>query len=248
MARTKIEWANESWNPVTGCSAVSSGCKNCYARKMANRLRGRCGYDANDPFKITLHEDKLVGLWDLQGKESVRIFVESMGDLFHDDVPDEWIDRVVSAAELVYGRGGKLHDYLFLTKRPDRMYRWAERNTLRGFVDHPNFWIGVTAENQEMADKRLPVLKMLPAAIRWVSIEPMLTAVNIEPWLKNGTLKFVVAGPETGAGARKAESGWFMSLYRQCRKYDVPFFDKRKVGGLSKQFPKGGEDVERIDK
>jgi len=243
MGRTKIQWCDEVYNGVTGCTNISPGCKNCYAKKMAYRLRGRCGYDMINPFKPTLHMDKIEKLSDLDDGPPKRIFVSSMGDLFHDAVPDEWIDRVLGAARNSRPNELTKHTFMVLTKRPERMQKWCVRNTTRGFLPYPNFWIGVTAENQEMADRRIPVLKGIPAAVRWVSVEPMLEAVDLERWLADGTLDWVVVGPETGTGKRPCENGWIWNLYHQCHKYKVPFFDKRKIWKpLAHQFPTTKEE------
>ena len=235
--KTKIEWCDKTWNPVTGCTKISEGCRNCYAARMAKRLAGRCGYSATDPFKVTLHEDKL-GYPKTIEKPS-RIFVNSMGDLFHEGVPRSIIDNVFLAMHK-----NNQHTYLILTKRAFRMwgyissfrkrdsgfYHRSDRETW-GFSEWPlpNVWLGVTAENQEMADERIPLLLETPAAVRFVSIEPMLGPVNLWRWLPDSpseTLDWVICGGETGPGARPMHPDWVRSLRDQCQAAEVPFFFK----------------------
>ena len=165
MGKTKIEWTEYSWNPVTGCTPASEGCQNCYARRMANRLRGRCGYPADDPFRVTLHPERLGE--PLRWKKPRRVFVCSMGDLFHEDVPDEFIDYVFA----VMGRSQQ-HTFILLTKRPERMREYLQAGRYQQILNiayrlkyrpeglgkgidnpkdmrwWPNVWLGVTAENQ----------------------------------------------------------------------------------------------------
>lgn len=193
MGNTKIEWANRVWNPVTGCTKISPGCQNCYADRVAKRLRGRCGYDADEPFRVTLHPERLEE--PLRWRKPGMIFVCSMGDLFHEDVPFNYIDRVFKRIN-----GSPQHDFLILTKRPERMREYFARSmkflcaACQGTgcsycLDHgyqnwemkpySNVWLGVTAENQEMADERIPILLQIPAAVRFVSMEPMLGPVDL---------------------------------------------------------------------
>jgi len=167
---TKIEWAEETWNPVTGCTPVSEGCQNCYAARMARRLAGRCGYPADEPFRVTLHPERLEqpAKW----RKPRRIFVCSMGDLFHPDIRWEYIYDVFLA---MYNAGW--HTFLVITKRPGRMKAIIEEH-----IPHvaDNIWLGVTAENQGRADERIPVLLSIPAAVHFVSIEPCLGPVDLE--------------------------------------------------------------------
>lgn len=184
---TQIEWTDEgvTWNPVTGCTPVSPGCANCYARRMAQRLRGRCGYPADDPFRVTLHPERLDQ--PLRWRKSRQIFVCSMGDLFHEDVPAEYVAsvwRIMAACPQ--------HTFQVLTKRPARMLEWVRQadaacapvaDRLPGSWPLPNVWLGVTAEDQERADERIPLLLQCPAAVRFVSVEPMLGPVSLAPYL-----------------------------------------------------------------
>ncbi len=195
MAKTRIEWADAVWNPVTGCTKISDGCKNCYAERMAKRLRGRFGYPLDEPFAVTLHPDKLrePEAW----KRGRRIFVCSMGDLFHEEVPFEFIDQVFFTMASAHQ-----HIFMLLTKRPERMLEYYESrlfvvNDILRFgtrlmrIDlgggwhlefdpmNSNIWAGVTAEDQMRANKRIPVLIKVPASVHYVSVEPMLEMVSL---------------------------------------------------------------------
>lgn len=185
MGDTKIEWAEKTWNPVTGCTKISPGCEHCYAERMSKRLAGRCGYHEKLPFAVTLHPDKLDE--PLRWREPSRIFVCSMGDLFHQDVPDRALHDVFHRISLSWK-----HRFLVLTKRPDRMKEFildyfafrSPSGDEEGVNPPANLWLGVTAENQEQADRRIPILLEIPAAKRFVSLEPMLGEVFLNRYLK----------------------------------------------------------------
>ena len=252
---TKIEWATDVWNPITGCSPISEGCQNCYARRMSYRLRGRFGYPKGDPFQLILHSAKILNK-PLKWKKARKIFVCSMGDLFHEDLPDWMITQVMN--RVLYD-GISHHTFMLLTKRPKQMKKYFESidNMQKSFN---NVWLGITAENQRRADERIPILLQIPAAVRFVSVEPMLERINIEPWLmkwtgKNSGLKpplstaleflkdipgldWVICGPETGPKARPCKPEWIEDLYEQCKVAGIPFFDKRKTGWLAREYPK----------
>lgn len=239
MGTTKIEWTDRSWNPVTGCTPISPGCAHCYARRMAKRLAGRCGYPAAPhEFDVTLHPEKLdepVG-W----KKPSRVFVCSMSDLFHDDVPDSFIESVF---EVIYALRLK-HTFQILTKRPERMRDFVLRWNVEALGSEQRkatgVWFGVTAENQEQADKRIPFLLEIPAAVHFVSIEPMLGPIDLtgSAWWDwrykydfyfdryQRPLDLVIVGGETGPGARPMNPDWVRSLRDQCTQADVPFFFK----------------------
>lgn len=269
MGKSKIEWTEYSWNPVTGCTPVSEACEHCYAQRMAKRLAGRCGYPADDPFRVTLHPERLTE--PLKWKKPRKVFVCSMGDLFHEDVPDEFVydiwDTMVK---------NKQHIFLLLTKRPDRMKSFIEKvmvnrmdyadtwgnapegKTLREWAKKPikNIWLGVTAENQARADERIPILLQIPAAVRFVSVEPMLgpvdlTNIRFDRWTTVNTLEgcgmttgpgpvgqsipnfycekvhWVICGGETGPGARPVHPDWVRTLRDRCQEAGVPFFFKQ---------------------
>lgn len=247
---TKIEWVTnpngtmgETWNPVTGCTPKSEGCQNCYARRMSKRLAGRCGYPKDDPFQVTLHPERLEE--PLRWKKPRQVFVCSMSDIFHPDVPDEYIARVWETMN-----NASQHTFIVLTKRPQRMKeflsrlgwyihdrenepaeaRWGGKYTLK------NVWIGVTAENQARADERIPVLLQIPAAKRFVSVEPMLGPVDLSYFINS--LDWVICGGETGPGARPMHPDWVRSLRDQCQKAGTPFFLKSMhVGGKIVKMP-----------
>lgn len=231
MSKSKIEWTDRVWNPVTGCTKISEGCKNCYAERQSKRFAGMNGYPADDPFKVTLHPDRLEE--PLHWKKPSRIFVCSMGDLFHGDVTMGFISRVFSTI-----RRCPQHTFIVLTKRPVKML-----HAVNDYVDGalPNLWLGVTAENQETADERIPLLLKTPAAVRFVSIEPMLGPVSFRwsAWDGLGTKKitdhldglrmldWVICGGESGPGARPMHPDWARSLRDQCKEAAVPFFFKQ---------------------
>jgi protein gp37 len=271
MNSTKIEWASKTWSPITGCTPISEGCKNCYARRMANRLRGRCGYPKDDPFRVTFHPDRINK--PLRLRKPTVIFVGSMGDLFHEDMHDEWIDEIISIIAAT-----TRHCHLILTKRPERMLEYFDEiynlptdsrraeilfDTWRAVYGDAcnnlpvfplrNLWLGVTGENQKAADERIPILLQIPAAMRFVSYEPALGPVDFRPWMiskkiKDGyrevrnrfpsssstpkhlqlrtSLDWIIAGGETGPGARPSHPDWFRSVRDQCVAAGVPFFFK----------------------
>jgi len=222
---TKIEWANETWNPITGCTPISGGCLNCYAKRMSHRLAGRYGYPKiPNQFKPTFHADKLMQpvVW----KKPKRIFVCSMGDIFHPDVKPEWIGDVWD----IMARCPQ-HTFLILTKRPEN----APRADNWWF---PNIWIGVTAENQKAADQRTAILSQIPAAVRFVSVEPMLSRVKLSiryhptPASAHRKIDWVICGAETGPGARPMEDRWAVDLFEQCESAGVPFFFKKESNSI----------------
>ena len=241
---TKIEWCQETWNPVTGCShAGSPGCDHCYAKRMAQRLKGRYGYPKDDPFKVTSHPDRLDQ--PLKWEKPRRIFVVSMGDLFHEDVKYEWTDSI-------WSRMAKCpqHTFLVLTKRPERMSEFVSEVGVFNYDVLPNLWLGVTAENQATADERIPILLQIPAAVRFVSVEPMLSEIWIQNYLnlyepttgKPGVkivgadmfgyqqkrfIDWVIVGGESGPCARPMHPDWARSIRDQCKAAGVPFFFKQ---------------------
>ena len=205
MADTNIEWTDKVWNPVTGCTQISAGCKNCYAEKMSKRLKGMGQKKYQNGFGVTCHFDALDE--PLKWKKPKRIFVCSMGDLFHKDVPDEFRDKVfavVMATSGLYDRVYPSHEYLILTKRPEVMKNyWCNgaydriafvmRDDYKVLIDYTslpisNLHLGVSVEDQATADERIPFLLQTPAAKRFVSYEPAIGPVDFElaqctcPW------------------------------------------------------------------
>lgn len=254
MGNTKIEWAEKVWNPVTGCSKISPGCENCYAERMAFRLRGRCGYPDGEPFRVTLRPQRLEE--PMRWRKSSMVFVCSMGDLFHPEVPFAYIERVFNIM-----LHAPQHTFLVLTKRPRTAKMFLDPNLRSDVFKHwplPNVWLGVTAENQEMADERIPILLQIPAAMRFVSVEPMLGPVdltrvggdwhghgridalngrrNIEEYIFEYSLRWktercekidwVICGGETGPHARPVHPDWVRGLRDQCQSAGVPFYFK----------------------
>lgn len=231
---TKIPWADEVWNPVTGCTPISEGCQNCYAKRMSNRLRGRFGYPEDEPFRVTLHPDRLDQ--PLRWRKPRRVFVCSMGDLFHDAVPETFQGVIWSIMQMC-----PQHTFLILTKRAQLMLFRLERYVLPLTGELDNVWLGVTAENQQRADERIPVLLQIPAAVRFVSLEPLLAGVDVRGLLctlnaysiyeARAGIDWVIVGAETGPGARPMDNDWARSIRDQCRSAGVPFFMKAISGG-----------------
>lgn len=281
--RSGIEWTDSTWNPVRGCARVSDGCRNCYAERVAARF---CG--AGQPYdglvhattrgwngKVKLVPEALQVPW--RWTRGRRIFVNSMSDLFHPDVPFDFIASVFWLMSVT-----TRHTYQILTKRPERMlqfFDWVEEESgifpddrigeaayecpeLQGLVweaatktrggydncgpawPYRNVWIGVSVEDQAAADARVPLLLRCPAAVRWISAEPLLGPVDLRPWLARtkhpgpdgifsdrtgieGRLHWVVAGGESGVDARPMNPDWARSLRDQCNDVGVPFLFKQ---------------------
>lgn len=188
MGETKIEWADKVWNPVTGCSKVSQGCKHCYAERMAKRLAGRNGYPpAPDQFKVTLHPEKLDEPF--HWKKPARVFVDSMSDLFHPDVPFEFVSQIFWAMI----NNAQHHTFMILTKRPSRMLEFINSYKLDEYGNWdaefscfrwniwplPNVWLGISIEDQKTANERIPLLSQMPAAVRFLSCEPLLNRIDL---------------------------------------------------------------------
>ena len=244
MGLSKIDWTDAVWNPVTGCTKVSAGCAHCYAERMSKRLAGRAGYPAKHPFAVTLHPDRLDE--PLRWRKPRRVFVCSMGDLFHEDVPDGFIHQVFATMELARG-----NTYQVLTKRPERM---AEFVAHRWSHPEPHIWFGTSVENQATADECIPHLLRCPAAVRFVSYEPALGTVDFDngcnSWLTcdgrnreanegeccesyatSGEcfhgIDWIIAGGESGPRARPAHPDWFRSVRDQCAAAGVAFWFKQ---------------------
>jgi len=236
MGITQIDWADRVWNPVTGCTKVSAGCAHCYAERMSKRLRGRCGYPADDPFKVTLHAERLEE--PLHWRKPSRVFVCSMGDLFHEDVPDEFICNVFHVISMATE-----HIFLILTKRPERLLEYIEGSQVGAFLFFDNVWFGVSVEDQATADERIPLLLQTPAEKRFVSYEPALGPVDFKQathrdiakrqrersitYLKAVRLDWLIMGGESGPGARPMHPDWARSARDQCQAAGVPFFFKQ---------------------
>jgi protein gp37 len=274
-SKTKIEWTDATWNPVKGCTRVSEGCRNCYAEVMAARFSdpGQWGHGLAQ--RVTLPDGSTDYRWTgkvelvdsavdlpLRWRRPRRIFVNSTSDLFHEKVPDEWIDSVFC----VMGAATR-HTFQVLTKRPERMRDYLTRRRCNsavkapiggGMVDWhpfnkelavpPNVWLGTSIEDQATADDRIPHLLATPAAVRFLSCEPLLGPVDLNRicgtghgplsavggYFGNGTygvygpkLHWVICGGESGPGARPMHPDWARALRDQCQEERVPFFFKQ---------------------
>ena len=227
-----IEWTDETWNPVTGCTRVSPGCDNCYMYALYPRLNrmGVAGYDSS-PDNIRL-------LWErlsipLSWQKPRRVFVNSMSDLFHPQVPFDFIAAAFKVMEQAAAERG--HIFQILTKRPGRAVSWWRQyaeDFPKGWP--PNIWIGVSVENQKYAH-RLTVLARLPASVRFVSAEPLLERIDLTRWLDDRTLQWVIAGGESGVGAREMELEWARSLRDQSLNAGAAFFLKQLGGARDKR-------------
>lgn len=222
MGKTKIEWATHTWSPITGCShAGSPGCDHCYARRMAKRLVGRAGYpESPHEFDVTLHPDRLDQ--PLHWKKPRVVFVCSMSDLFHEDVPFEFIGKVFA-----FAIPADWHTFLILTKRPERMREfvsWFKAKTGLFLTSFRHIWLGVTVETQAEL-WRAQELVDIPAAKRFVSVEPCLGLVDFTGYL--GQLDGVIVGGESGPGARPMHPDWARSINSQCLAAGVPFTFKQ---------------------
>ena len=215
--KTNIEWTEMTWNPVTGCVKVSPGCKHCYAETLSKRLKAMGAERYSNGFRVTTHED-LIDL-PMKWKRSRIVFVNSMSDLFQEQVPLSFIRRVFETM-----RQCPRHQFQVLTKRAERLAELAGELNWSS-----NIWMGVSIENQKYA-YRSRLLRTVPAAVRFLSVEPLLGRIDRLP-LKG--VHWVIVGGESGPGARPMKQKWVESIFRQCREQDVPFFFKQ-WGGVQK--------------
>jgi protein gp37 len=264
VPKTDIEWATHSLNPILGCSLVSEGCRNCYAMARAHLtehnpavhdvdyfLAGETEVTNGHPYAgLTTDARKWSGelhyipnrvdeiaRWT---KPRPRVFVGSMSDVFHESAPLRWISEIMAAV-----RERPDSSFLFLTKRPERLLEWQAYMGGDFPHDHvwpPNAWIGVSVENQETADVRIPILSRVRARVKWLSMEPLLGPVDLAPFLLHTValgpdrraladsvpdIAWVVVGGESGPGARPMEPEWARDLRDQCVAQDTPFFFKQ---------------------
>jgi protein gp37 len=259
--KTGIEWTEATWNPVTGCAKVSQGCKNCYALREWPRMAAakHTVYFGREFTDVQCHPERLDQ--PLRWRRPRRIFVNSMSDLFHADVPDEFIDRVFAIMGLCFAmeRG---HTFQVLTKRTDRMRQylsnpdtvWMVTRAMKALGPElpgenspptwplPNVWLGVSVEDQETADERIPLLLDTPAAVRWISAEPLLGPVDLlatpagdilcrcggcMEMTRDTRLDWVIVGGESGPKARPMSPDWARGLRDQCAAAGVPFMFKQ---------------------
>lgn len=208
---TKIEWTDKTWNPITGCTKYSEGCLHCYAETMSRRLRGMGVEKYRNEFALTLHEESLEE--PLRWRKPHNIFVCSMSDLFHKDVPYEFIDRVFEIIKQT-----PQHRYQVLTKRAERMAEYFS------FHEVPkNVWLGVTVENAEYK-YRIDLLREIPASIHFLSCEPLLGPLGD---LNLSNIEWVIVGGESGASARPMSEAWVLEIKEQVVSQGSAFFFKQ---------------------
>jgi protein gp37 len=222
---SSIEWTHATWNPVRGCTKVSPGCKNCYAERFAERFRGVPGHPFDQGFDLRLVPAALA--LPLQWRVGRLIFVNSMSDLFHDGVPDDYVDAVFEVM-----RRAPQHQFQVLTKRAQRLQRYASTRRLPD-----NAWFGVSVEDADHC-WRIDHLRTIDAAIRFLSIEPLLGSIGR---LDLRRIDWVIVGGESGPGARPMDADWVLDIRRQCQSAGVPFFFKQ-WGGRQKK--RKGRDLE----
>ncbi len=218
MAESKIEWTDSTWNPVTGCTKVSPGCKNCYAERMARRLQAMGNSNYENGFALTLHEHMLNR--PLLIKKPQLIFVNSMSDLFHKNVPLEFIQKIFAVM-----RKANWHQFQILTKRSERL---SELSTKISWPD--NVWMGVSVENEKYKF-RIDHLRNTNAAIKFLSLEPLLGPLG---HMDLSNIDWVITGGESGPKARPMKREWVIEIKKQCKQTKVPFFFKQ-WGGFNKK-------------
>lgn len=216
--QSRIEWTESTWNPLTGCTKISPGCKHCYAERMAKRLQAMNQPNYVNGFKLTMHEHVLEK--PLEWKTPQVIFVNSMSDLFHKDVPLEFIQRVFDTMKRAHW-----HQFQVLTKRSERL---AELSPYLEWTD--NIWMGVSVENEKYTF-RIDDLRKTGAKIKFLSVEPLIGPIS-KMNLKG--INWVIVGGESGPGARPLEREWVVNIRDQCLKAKVPFFFKQ-WGGVQKK-------------
>ena len=219
---SKIEWTEATWNPLRGCTKISPGCKHCYAESFAERFRGVAGHPYEKGFDLRLVPEKLSE--PLRWKKPKTVFVNSMSDLFHEDVPDAYIQAVADVMILA-----PWHIFQVLTKRADRMQRLLS-TVLRRAANERHIWWGVSVENRRHGLPRIAALQQTPARVRFLSIEPLLEDLGE---IDLTGIDWVIVGGESGIGARPMQEAWVTSLRDQCAVAEVPFFFKQ-WGGVRK--------------
>lgn len=211
MKTTKIEWTDKTWNPITGCTKHSAGCAHCYAEVMSRRLKAMGVSKYKNGFKLTMHDEVLQE--PLQWKKAHNIFVCSMSDLFHEDVPFNFIDKIMLVIEAT-----PQHRYQILTKRVEKMESYFATHQVPS-----NVWLGVTVENSD-AKYRIDHLRKIPAKIKFLSCEPLLTDLGV---LNLSGINWVIVGGESGNQARPMKEEWVLAIQKQVEKYESSFFFKQ---------------------
>ncbi|MBU0486538.1 MAG: phage Gp37/Gp68 family protein [Bacteroidetes bacterium] len=220
MAQTRIEWTESTWNPITGCTKISSGCKFCYAEVMTRRLNAMGQEKYRNGFQLTLHPETLLEPYSL--KKSKMIFVNSMSDLFHKDVPISFIQQVFKVI-----KENPQHVFQVLTKRADVLRYYESEN----WLEWPhNLWMGVTVEDQSVTS-RIDFLRNTGARVKFLSCEPLLSAL---PNLNLEGIDWVIVGGESGRTPRPIKEEWVLGIKEQCQSANTPFYFKQ-WGGTNKK-------------
>ena len=225
MSSSKIEWTESTWNPTTGCTKISSGCANCYAERMAMRLKAMGTPKYINGFEVTLHEDCLSEPY--SWKKPKVIFVNSMSDLFHEDIPLEFIAKVFEVMN-----ENPQHIFQVLTKRADLLLEYSPKLNWTS-----NIWMGVSVEDSK-AKRRIDYLRQTGAAIKFLSCEPLISdlgEIDLE------IINWVIVGGESGPKSRPIKEDWVLDIYSQCKRADIPFFFKQ-WGGVNKK--KNGKELQ----
>ncbi len=216
--KSTIEWTESTWNPVTGCTKISEGCAHCYAERMAHRLKAMGQKNYANGFDVTLHPHTLK--IPLKWKKPQMIFVNSMSDLFHNDVPFSFIKKIFNIMSKSYW-----HRFQILTKRAERLYEVSPK------LNWPeNVWMGVTIESPSYLC-RLEYLSKVPASVKFLSLEPLLGQI---PKMDLTNIDWVIVGGESGPGARTMQKEWVIDIQKNCHEENIPFFFKQ-WGGINKK-------------
>ena len=225
MSSSKIEWTESTWNPTTGCTKISSGCANCYAERMAMRLKSMGTPKYANGFEVTLHEDCLSEPY--SWKKPKVIFVNSMSDLFHEDIPFSYIEKVFKVMN-----ENPQHIFQVLTKRAEILLAYSPKLNWTS-----NIWMGVTVEDIK-ATRRIDYLRKADAAIKFLSCEPLISDLGKLDLQK---INWVIVGGESGPKSRPIKEDWVLDIYNQCKTADIPFFFKQ-WGGVNKK--KNGKELQ----
>lgn len=241
---SNIEWTGRTWNPTTGCTKVSQGCKRCYAEKMHKRLQGMGKKGYEKPFLAGAVEQPDRLDMPKKRKKPTTYFVNSMSDLFHESVSLDFIDRVIGTiCECPQ------HTFQVLTKRPEKMLEWCNRYWGTTKYHIPNLWMGISAENQEAYDERMPAFSEVNAIVKFLSLEPLIGPIDLTTQ-RIDRIDWAIVGGESGKGARCMDMGWVRVIAGQCEENHVDYFFKQfgsvmaKTLGLKK---KGGDFTELTD-
>lgn len=212
MKKTKIEWTESSWNPTIGCTKISSGCKNCYAESMARRLKAMGNKDYKDGFKFKILPQRLNET--INNSTPTMYFVNSMSDLFHEDIPLNYLNEILNVIETT-----PRHTYQVLTKRAKRMRKYFDNRRIPN-----NLWIGVTVEDKKSGLQRIDLLRDLKAPIKFLSCEPLLEDLGIINLIG---INWVIVGGESGKSARPIKEEWIINIKKQCDYTGTDFFFKQ---------------------